>query len=65
MYEFLRLNVKAFCTCEKGISSLEYAILAIVILGVIYAALNGDSFTTAFSNMASTVSSVAQPKPAP
>ena len=61
MYEFLRLNLKAFCSSEKAVSSLEYAILAVVVLAAIYIALKGDSISKAFEGMSSTIASVTKP----
>jgi len=61
MFEFLRLNLSAFISKEEGVSSLEYAILAVVIIGVIVAVLGGGdgSITKLFSNMSSTLSKAA------
>jgi len=62
MFEFLRLNLKAFFSKEEGVSSLEYAILAVVIIGVVVAVLvgNGDgAINKLFSNMSSVLDSAA------
>ena len=62
MFEFLRLNLKAFFSKEEGISSLEYAILAVVVLAVIVALLGtstSGSIFNLFSKMSSTLSSAA------
>ena len=61
MLEFLRLNLRAFVSEEEGVSSLEYAILAVVIIGIIVAVLGGDngSITKLFGNMSKTLSKAA------
>lgn len=61
MFEFIRLNLAAFLSKEDAVSSLEYAILAVVVLGAIVAILAGNtgSIRTLFTNMSSTIASAA------
>ena len=61
MLEFIRLNLKAFVTDDEAISSLEYAILAVIVLGIIAAVIGGSSgsIKTLFTNMSNTLSSAA------
>ena len=61
MLEFIRLNLKAFVTDDEAISSLEYAILAVVVLGIIAAVIGGSngSIKTLFNNMSNTMSTAA------
>lgn len=59
MLEFIRLNLAAFIRKEDAVSSLEYAVLAVVILGaILFLTTSGGGITSLFSKMSNTISSV-------
>ena len=55
MFEFLRLHVKAFISDEQAVSALEYAIIAVLILGAIVLAIKGAEINTLFTSMKSVI----------
>ena len=53
MFDFFRLNLKAFVSDEEGVSALEYAIIVVLILGAIVVAIQGANISELFSKMKS------------
>ena len=58
MFEFIRLNLAAFLRKDEGVSSLEYAVLAVVILAAILVVVNTNGITDLFTNMSKEISKV-------
>ena len=58
MFEFLRLNLQAFFGKEEGVSSLEYAVLAVVILAAILVVVKTNGIETLFTKMSQQIANV-------
>ena len=59
MFEFIRLNLAAFIRKEDAVSSLEYAVLAVIILGaILFLATSDNGITALFTKMSSQLSNV-------
>ena len=59
MFEFIRLNLAAFLRKEDAVSSLEYAVLAVIILGaILFLATSDNGITALFTKMSSQLSNV-------
>ena len=59
MFEFIRLNLAAFIRKEDAVSSLEYAVLAVIILGaIIFLATSTNGIGALFTKMSDQLSNV-------
>ena len=56
MFEFIRLNLKAFLAGQEGVSALEYAILVVLILAAIVIAIQNAEVSDLFESMSSVLS---------
>jgi Flp pilus assembly pilin Flp len=63
MLDFFRLNLKAFISDEEGVSALEYAIIAVLILGAVVVAIQGADIKELFNNMSNVLSKANAIKP--
>lgn len=61
----MRKFIQSLAHDERGVSALEYAILAGVIVGVVVTAVTafGGDLTTAFQNLGTSVTTATTPKP--
>ena len=59
MFEFIRLNLAAFLRKDDAVSSLEYAVLAVIILGAILFLTTSDGgIQKLFENMSDKIAQV-------
>jgi len=56
LYVFTKNDVRAFATNEKGVTAIEYAIIAVAMSTIVLAVFNSSTFSSAITGAMSKVS---------